>query len=239
MRVYKNLTLITGAVSTVSLIISILLNYLCPNSDFWINVSLAIFGSALLTALTALITYFYEKRKTLEGFMYGTLRIIGFINKYEVDFSLDKKVQFFIDYYDLEKDTWDAYFGDMDFFLEKITGNREYIYANIYSPIRAFGNAVAEHIWHFRWHLNGTGKNDTVMKLFVEELEDYLIEKRETKVPTAYDENNNPTSFTTFSEVSSKMVKSLYKELYGRYYTIMYGKHQANKLTEEQDDGEA
>lgn len=72
MRAYKRLTVICGIMSLFSLIICLLLHYFvpCDESGFWINICLAVFGSALLSALTSLVTYFHEKRSTLEGFVY-------------------------------------------------------------------------------------------------------------------------------------------------------------------------
>ena len=72
MRPYKRLTIICGMISFFSLAICLCLHYfaICDESDFWINVCLAVFGSALLSSLTSLVTYFHEKRSTLEGFMY-------------------------------------------------------------------------------------------------------------------------------------------------------------------------
>ena len=235
MRVYKNITLLTGAITCASLIVSILLNFLCVSCDFWINVSLAIFGSALLASLTALVTYFYEKRKTLESFMCNTLRIVRFINKYDIHFSTDEKVHFFIDYCELDRDAWDANFGEMAFFFEKLTGSQKYIYNSIYFPIRDFTNSVAKHLWHFRWYLNGTGRNEIAIRSFIEEIESKLIETKETQIPTEYDENGHPTLFTQITDFSSLLVKNIYKELYGRYFTIMYGKKQSRNLMEEKE----
>ncbi len=86
------------------------------------------FGSALLSALTSLITYFHEQRSTLDGFMYHCKYILHALNKYQDSMSLEEKMKFYLEYHDLDKSMWDADYGNMDFFAEKITGNRKYIY---------------------------------------------------------------------------------------------------------------
>lgn len=74
MRVYKKLTYVTLIVAIVAFAIALLLHYStpCADSDFWVNVCLGIFGSAILTAMTSLVSYLYEKRNVMEGFVYHT-----------------------------------------------------------------------------------------------------------------------------------------------------------------------
>ena len=74
--------------------------------------------------------------------------------------------------------------GNMDFFFENKTHDFQYIYTAIYKPILDFNRAVENHVWHFRWYLDGTGKNDTVMEKFLLELQEYLLEKNEQDIPT-------------------------------------------------------
>lgn len=65
------------------------------------------------------------------------------------------------------------------FFTEKITGNRKYIYEKIYLLIFRFNQAVSNHVWHFRWYFDGSGKNKPVMEMFVEQLEQHLLYRNE------------------------------------------------------------
>ena len=96
MRPYKRLTIICGIISLLSLAICLFLHYfvLGDESDFWINICLAVFGSALLSALTSLVIYFHEKRSTLEGFMYHCKNILHVLNKYQDSMSLEEKMKF-------------------------------------------------------------------------------------------------------------------------------------------------
>ena len=235
MRVYKRLTLLSVLIAAVMFSGAVFMHYsfLCDETEFWINVCLGIFGSAVLTALTAVISYFHEKIKTLENFYYHTRQILYVINKYQENMSLEVKIQFFLDYNDFDNIAWDADYGNIDFFFERMTKNREYIYSSIYKPILDFNHAVANHIWHFRWYLDGSGRNDTVMQKFVSELQDYLITTVEYNIPTNYDEKGNVISFSHYTSTSSKLVSDVKEELCGRYYEIMYGQRKAEKAIKE------
>ncbi len=238
MRVYKKLTLITTLLAGFAFAMATILHYCfsCAEADFWVNVCLGIFGSAILTALTSVVSYHHEKRKTLEGFVYHTRQIISHLNKYQESMTLEEKLRFFLDYKDLDKSAWDMDFGDMDFFLECHHHNRKYIYEKIYKPISDFNEVVNNHVWHFRWHLDGSGKNDVVMQTFIKELESYLLEKHEQNIPTEYDENGTPISFFHCSGTSSKLVTNIIEELGGHYYEVMYGKKIANREMKSQEE---
>lgn len=225
MRPYKRLTLICGIISFFSFVICLFLYYFVGNEeDFWINVCLAVFGSALLSALTSLVTYFHEKRSILENFVYHYKNLLHVLNKYQDSMSLEEKMKFYLDYHDIDKSAWDADYGNMDFFAEKITGKRKYIYERIYLPILSFNQAVDEHVWHFRWYFDGSGKNESVMVMFVEQLEQHLLYRDEKSIPTDYDEAGKPIAFCEITSLESKLVREISQELDGKYYSIMYGK---------------
>lgn len=227
MRIYKKLTVYTSIIAVIALAIAVLLHYRipCGDVDFWVNVLVGIFGSAVLTTLTSIVSYHYERRKILEGFIYHTRQILSYLNKYQEKMTLEQKLQFFLDYSDLDKSAWDMDFGDMDFFFEKKYGNRKYIYDCIYKPIFDFNSAVENHIWHFRWHLDGSGRNESGMLSFLTELQDYLLKKIERDVPNEYDEDGKVISFCRCSFTTTKLVADIQQELSGHYYEILYGKN--------------
>ncbi len=148
---------------------------------------------------------------------------------------LEQKLKFYLDYHDLDKSAWDMDVGNMDFFFESKTHDFQYIYTTIYKPILDFNRAVENHVWHFRWYFDGTGKNDTVMEKFLLELQEYLLEKNEQDIPTEYDENGNIVSTCHYSTVKPKLVLNIRKELNGRYYEIMYGKKIAKREMNSQE----
>lgn len=226
MRPYKKLTIVCAIISLFSLALCLVLHYwmACEEAEFWINVCLALFGSAILTMLNSLVFYFHEKRTTLENFMYFSKNLLQVLNKYQTSMSLEEKMRFYLDYHDMDKSAWDSAYGNMDFFFEKAHGNRAYIYKSLYLPILKFNKAVNEHVWHFRWYFDGSGKNAPVMEGFVEQLEKLLIYQDAQSVPTEYDESGKPVAFCEMVSIESKLVHEVLTELNGKYLDIMYGK---------------
>ena len=230
MRVYKRLIIISAIATVLSLGVAMLLNYFFMNlrTEFWVNVCLGVFGSSILTMFTSIVSYQYERRKTLEGFTYHTRQLLAYLTKYQTNMPLEQKIHFFLNYHDLDSSAWDADFGEMDFFFEPFHKSRKYIYDRIYNPILKFNAAVANHVWHFRWYLDGTGKNECVMHGFVSELEDFLIETTKQEFPAEYDEKGNVISTNFYTTVVPKLFSQIENELSGHYYDIMYSKR-ANK----------
>ena len=226
MRPYKWLTIICGWMSFFAFATCLFLHYsfTSKEADFWVNVSLAVFGSSLLSSLTAHVFYFHEKRTTLESFLCHCKNLLHVINKYQDSMSLEEKMKFYLDYNDLDKSAWDADYRKMDFFAEKLSGSRKYIYEKIYCPILLFNQAVNEHVWHFRWYFDGSGKNIKAMEMFVGQLEQHLLYKNEESIPTDYDETGKPIAFCEITSLESKLVQEISRELNGKYYTIMNGK---------------
>ena len=235
MRIYKKMIKISFVVAVGAFFLAIFMHYCfqCNETEFWINVCLGLFGSAALTVLTSIVSYWHERIKTLENFLYHTKQILSRVNKYQESMTLEQKLQFFIDYYEFDKIDWDCDMGNIDFFFEPITKDRKYIYYSIYKPLLDFNNAVAKHIWHFRWHLDGSGKNDEVIQSFVRELQGYLLKIEERKIPTEYDENGNVISFSNCKMLHPKLVCDIKNELMGRYYEVLYGKKVIRKARNE------
>lgn len=59
MRPYKKLTIVCAIISLFSLALCLVLHYwvACEEAEFWINVCLALFGSAILTMLSWFFTF--------------------------------------------------------------------------------------------------------------------------------------------------------------------------------------
>lgn len=241
MKLYKLITYWCGWFAGISLVISLSLHYIfgnCTEASFWINIFLAIFGSAVLSCATSLLTYFHEKRKELKSFMHHTKQIIHFLNKYQTSMSLEQKINFFLVYNDFDKTAWEDDFRNMDFFFQNKEGDKKYIYDSIYQPINVFSSAVAKYSWNFRWHMDGSGRNENVMLGFVNELEQYLITKTENEVPTEYNDDGSIKKVCKIQGESPRLVREIFEQLNGRYYEIMYGKGSKGKL-EETNNGQA
>lgn len=224
MRAYKRMAKFSILIAIISLLIAILLNFCfaIDKTGFWINVCLGLFGSATLTILTSVVSYFHEKRQTLENFVYHTRQILSYLNKYQESMSLEQKLKFYLDYHDLDKSAWDMDIGNMDFFSENKTHDFQYIYTAIYKPILDFNRAVENHVWHFRWYLDGTGKNDTVMEKFLLELQEYLLEKNEQDMFTDGHETkvkDNPLN----DNFAKDEFQALWKQINHKYaYTVEF-----------------
>ncbi len=220
MSVYKKGVVITVILSVLSLVIAILLNY-CLGEQFWCNVCLGVFGSSLLTFITSYIGYFAERKNCMEGFYTDTLRILNQYNKYQDDLTINDKIDFFLFMADFDRTSWDAHFGKMDFFDNT---QRNYIYKNIYTPLKEIDRAILKHAWQFRMHKNGTGRDEAVMAAFVKEIEAYILDFKQQSIPM---ENNEKFMSTS---IKNKIVEDILKELDGHYYVVMYGKKKAKRM---------
>ena len=67
MKAKKWVTFITAGISVISLICAIIANCVCI--DLMYDISMAVFGSALLGFIMSLIEYFAERRKAMEDFL--------------------------------------------------------------------------------------------------------------------------------------------------------------------------
>ncbi len=220
MKYYVMSTRITAALTCLSFIFILIAHYGFNGADaeFWCNVCLAVFGSGLLTFITSCIGYFTEKRRTLEGFFYSTQTLLHIINKYDLNWNLERKIDFFLDYSDVDKSVWDAQLGSIYFMLDPDREKFNYIYQEIYKPVLDLNQEIASHETNFKWHRNGSGKNDTVMADCVGKIEALLMENTTKKLTT------NDGQEIQITHIQNKLVHTTLKELNGRFYDIMYGK---------------
>lgn len=224
MSIYKKSIIITSILSGISLLIAIILNYVC-NEQFWCNVCLGVFGSSLLTFVTSMVGYFSERRNCLEGFYTETLKYISKINTYQKDLALCDKVDFFLEMIEYDKTIWDSFYGKMDFFNNSKT--RKYIYEKIYTPIKEVDQSILRHSLHFREYKNGKGRVDEVIRKFIEEIEPFIL--TEDKYLASVE--NGETLVATY--IRNRILTNIFTELNGHYYEIMYGKKKALAMEDE------
>ena len=74
MKIYKWTVWITLVLSVSSIIIACILQFLYVQQEFWVNVSLSIFGSSILTLISSLVGYHTYKRKILENIFIHTIK---------------------------------------------------------------------------------------------------------------------------------------------------------------------
>lgn len=218
MRIYKNALLVTFALTIAAFWGAIIINFVVKADSFWTNALLGVFGSSLLTFTTSVVGYRVERRKTFEGFWYETLEILKTLNKYQIGWTLEEKISFFLSYHDTSKVSWDRYFGDFSFLFNWKKKTSNYIYSNIYQPILEINSLISSHVWHFRWYKDGSGRNDVVVGEFVQKIEELIIE---TTQPNPNDPKGNPYSMNC---TKNRIINLIGNELEEKYYILMYGK---------------
>lgn len=222
MRIYRNAIVITFLITIISVVIAFIFNFYTNIDAFWCNLFLGVFGSGLLTFITSVISYCVERRKTFEGFSYNTKAILHELNKYQTNWSLDEKVEFFLNFHDFSLIEWDRYYGEFALLFDWKKENTSYIYSKIYKPLSQIDHLINFHTWHFRWHKDGSGRNESVISRFVKEIEDLIIETTkstflECSIPT--EDNAAPVMTST----RNRIVQDISTELNEKYYKLMYG----------------
>lgn len=223
MRTYRNATIITALLTLASVIGAAYFNFYTNYNSFWCNLLLGIFGSGLVTFITSVIGYRVERRKTFEGFSYSTKQILKRLNKYQSTWPLEQKFNFFLDFHDIDMGEWDQYYGDFCLMFDFIFKNQTYIFKKIYHPIQEIDQKINYHIGHFRWHKDGSGRNDRVMEKFVQEIENLIIKTTSTQFDGFGGFPNSAESFP-ITQTHNKIVENVIQELNGEYYRLMYGK---------------
>ena len=226
MSIYKKTIGLTGLITILSFVVCLVLHYLfmSEEAEFWCNVVLGIFSGALLTLLSSVIGYRVERKRVLENFFYYTNKILKQINQYQMNMTLEEKIDLLLEYADSDKIEWDSCLGEIDFLFDFGKKNYKYIYNSIYKPLWELQVAIQKHYWHFKWYKDGTGKNDKVMEEFLKEIEPLILEREEMKTPIETDQNGKAIKYLTATAVTNRIVSSINKELTGKYYTLMYGK---------------
>lgn len=226
MSIYKKTIGLTGLITILSFVVCLVLHYLFMSEEavFWCNVVLGIFSGALLTLLSSVIGYRVERKRVLENFFYYTNKILKQINQYQMNMTLEEKINFLLEYADSDKIEWDSCLGEIDFLFDFGKKNFKYIYNSIYKPLWELQVAIQKHYWHFKWYKDGTGKNDKVMEEFLKEIEPLIFDREEMKTPIETDQNGKAIKYLTATAVTNRIVSSINKELTGKYYTLMYGK---------------
>lgn len=232
MKVYKISTYITLSLTILSALAALITHYRFNSreGDFWSNVALAIFGSAFLTLITSLVGYFVERRKILEDFFCRTRIILKQLNKYQVDWPVEKKIDFFLSYAENDMIAWDSELRNMDFLFDKKRNKFHYVYYKIYKPIMDVNRSVNEHILNFQLHKDKSGKNDEKMRIYIEEIECLFINKVDCQVPKEIDKDGEPIDFMMASSWGNELVEKVFAELNGKYYELMYGKRKIKKM---------
>lgn len=232
MRTYRNATVITALLTLASIAGAVYFNFFVEVDPFWCNLTLGVFGSGLVTLITSIIGYRVERRKTFEGFSYTTKQILKRLNKYQLSWPLEQKIDFFLDFHDIDLGEWDRYYGDFCLMFDWRKENRSYIFSKIYHPIQIIDHQINLHVWHFRWYKDGSGRNEKVMEKFVKEIEDLIMESTTTQFRGLEEHSKDEKGFP-ITQTRNKVVISVSQELNGEYYRLMYGNKVYRKSLED------
>jgi hypothetical protein len=208
---------ITGPLTVGALLVAIIFNFYV-GEQFWCNVFLGVFGSALLTLITSLIGYFTERRSCMEGFYVECKKMLKLYSRYQRVWPLDDKIDFFLAVDDYDISQWTMYYGKMDFFVKK---EKIYIFNEIYTPLRVIRQKITQQNCKYREHKNGISKNEAVMEAYSKEIEEYIFDIKKYI-------HNAEQGAVCSSVVHNSIVETILQKLDGKYYEIMYGKRRAN-----------
>ena len=96
MKAKKWVTFITAGISAISLICAIVATCPCVNLPLMYDISMAIFGSALLGFIMSLIEYFAERRKAMESFLSAAYKVYVQLRKIKL-LKLDQPQDLILD----------------------------------------------------------------------------------------------------------------------------------------------
>lgn len=237
MQIYKNSVIVTTLISIVSFMASFVLKFYLTGKEvgFWYDISIGVFGGAILTLITSVIGYRVERRKALEGFWLYIQKILKYFSNYESSMTVEQKIGFFIDLYNLDRVEMNTYLGDIHFLFDWKEKTFRYIYNSIYCPIERIYNLVTLYYGDLKAYKNGFNRNDGDIQSYISKIESLIIEKTIYKVPSAIDEKGRVISESVLPKERNKIVDSIADELNNRYYIIMYGKRTYKKENAKQN----
>ncbi len=240
MRAYKIITYITAVTTLFFAFLSTMFHYhgavLNIDAEYWSSFCLSVFGSSLLTFLSSVLIYRFEREKTLKHFLYLTKQILTYLGLYRYNMTIDEKKDFFDGFLKLDKTTWKNEYYNLSFFFGPITKDRarKYIFDNIVSPIEQFNIEVVKRIFVFRPERAGSDiyfEEEYVQKK-IAELQDYLVEHKEGDIAVEFDDEGKPVRWKHYISESAKLMADVSRDLEGRYREILYGKNRKRNREE-------
>ena len=147
-----------------------------------------------------------------------------YLNKYQVPWDLDKKVDFLLYYHDISKAEWSRYYGGFSFIADFHGKNRCYIYEKICAPILSLNKSIDYYSVNLHDYIDSSYKNKAAIGTIVKEIESLFIETTFSEI-----NDNCVTKPIAISFTRNKTVHTIKKELNGEYYKLMYGKRVYNQ----------
>lgn len=208
MKIYAKSIWVLSFITIISFIM-VLLYEKCKIYD----ISLAIFGSALITLIISIIGYKNEKQKTLENFYNTICKRISYLSTYIHSWSTEDKCNFYINHFLKDFPSIGDAYANIYFFCDIKMKKRKYIYNRIYSKCRDMANYIDSYYYSFATYINKTGETKIAIEKHIKKLEDKLFE-----------DNGN--------YIENDFCSNIMNELNGKYYKIIYGKEMSSDMNE-------
>ena len=194
-------------------IVALILLISCNDFKIVYDISLAVFGSSLITLIISIIGYRTEKIKTMEAFYKAVYKRVVYYNTYLKSWTTEDKCNFFINHYLKDFPSIGDSYADIYFFFDFKKNNKKYIFNCIYRKCKEMIDSIDFYYFNFATYLNKTGENKKSIEQHIEELENKLFEVSGINVK---------------SDFSDKIMN----ELNGKYYNLLYGHEYKEEMNE-------
>lgn len=204
MKTYAKSIWWTGSISILSFILLIIF----AKCKLVYDVSLAVFGSSLVTFIISIIGYHCERKKTLENLFIAVYKKMAYLSHYIEGWSFEKKCSFFINFLINDYQSVGDAYAQIFFFFDYKDKARKYIFNNLYDKYCNMVNFIYDYYISLSLYLDGRKSNNNEIKKDIKEIEDKLLN----------------------AEDGSIFCDTMINELHGRYYKIMYNKEYSDNF---------
>lgn len=156
--------------------ISFVLLFFVVNSAY--DIMLAIFGSSFVSLIISIIGYRTLRTDTLEDFYSAVGEHLHYWTLFDSNDDINKKCEYFMNYYVKDFPDIGHFYGRIYFLFDFRHKIRNRIYYNIYKPCVHLSNTIINHYWHFKWHMDGTGRNYEIITEMINDIENEIIDKK-------------------------------------------------------------
>ena len=143
--------------------------------DIIYDIVLAIFGSSFVSLIICFVGYYTIRIDTLEDFYNSINKRLFYWTLYDINDSVEKKCDYFMNYYIKDFDDIGKAYSKIYFLFDLNNKYKNRIYRKIYQPCLKFNEIIINHYWHFKWYVDGTGKNYRAIKEFISEIEKKMM----------------------------------------------------------------
>ena len=229
MRSNRNAIIVMAIISVITLALSILFHITAeqlpkdhPQAEYISNLFAGTFASALLALFIAIINYADARRRTFEDFFSYAKSAAHNFNQYSLTGPLEQRIDSVLLMNNFNYKGLDDTYGAITFLFHG-KRSRQYIYDNIYEPIKTYRSALTEPCFHFRIYKEAEVENTAVMESKIAELESiWLMGLDDNKLYNCNDGNIAVKQNRAYYVV----MKGLYSDEYLKImYPLLYRLH--------------